>query len=576
MTEAERLLEAIGELDGAAVYAAAGPVRIRRSRPAIWTAAAALGAAAVLCAALIGRGGPEGLTREQISDAGELSELYGGELLVNSLTWAGVGTDHILVERRAGADIADVSGWSALSCTLELGGGAELRCRFDGAAQAPEDAEIIDYNGVKIGLAREEDGRPRASFTLGGVDYELTVGLSERGELFAYLDILLSAPSEPGGVSAAGFRPFETLLGREDYSVSVEQLDAGSYRWHFWLDGGCVAECVGGFRRIPAWSADLDGDGVSELVTVNARSDGAVRAYVYRASEAGVTVGVTDPELYRELGFDMSVSPALLAAESFDPETLTFTAENYGSAGELTRGTFSGIGSFLFTPSRSHGPGEGGEIVTQTRPAGGLEALEAPEKWESAPELTFGGWTFTVEETPAENPNFPRGVQSRLVAADGAGNTVALTEPFYANFSNYRLFTFTDILGFDGVALQYAAGAASAPALLYRADGDGPALLARCGGRVYTCDLDGDGIRELLWSTSGAFPFTYVCWLDRQGAVAFACLDDAVKTAQNLDGRPVLTLREGNLIAAARWTDADGATASTEVDLTEVFRALKA
>lgn len=204
--------------------------------------------------------------------------------------------------------------------------------------------------------------------------------------------------------------------------------------------------------------------------------------------------------------------------------------------------------------------------------------------WESEPVFIYNDhWTFFVEETPTEDKeNYPRGFLSRLMVRDEtSGEILNLTGSFYADLPNYKLYAFTDILDSDGIVFEYSAGNASAPVLFFGV-GEDIELLVEGDGSVYTGDLDGDGVTEVIWSTIGAFPFTYISWLGEQGTVVSASLDEAVKgeliqskTINSQISSLFLEIRNGNS-AIARWQEeSDDDYSSAEVDLSEVLKRLK-
>lgn len=208
-------------------------------------------------------------------------------------------------------------------------------------------------------------------------------------------------------------------------------------------------------------------------------------------------------------------------------------------------------------------------------------SIEAP--WESKPTFDYNDqWTFSVEEIPADDLSiFPRGVSSHLVAIDKLnGETQILTDPFSANLPGYRLARFTDILGCDGFVFEYSAGAVSTPMLFFCVNGDTIRFLASCDGTVYTSDLDENGVKELIYSTYGAFPFTFVYSLDKYGTPISASLDDVAKEALFQmgielppDSSVTLDIQHSSNLLIVHWLDpSTGEYQSRELDASSIFR----
>ena len=164
--------------------------------------------------------------------------------------------------------------------------------------------------------------------------------------------------------------------------------------------------------------------------------------------------------------------------------------------------------------------------------------------WENKPVLDYDErWEFTIEETPTDDLSvFPRGVSSCLVASDKlSGNTQILTEPFSTNISGYRLYPFSNILNKNGFVLEYSLGVTSVPKQFFCVDGSEIKLFASCDGAIYTSDFDGDGVKELTYSTYEAFPSTFVYFLDKYGTPVSISLDDVAKdTLSQTDRKSVV------------------------------------
>lgn len=370
MTSTEKLLDAIGRIDGEAVLAA-GEMRGRNRGRAIWGAlAAGLGVAAVLGAVFLPghqEKVPSGALREDtIGSMEELTELYGGTLLAENLADAGADISAIRLTRREDTDISDISGWKTLAFTADLDGEpVNMSCAFD----APEDIALpweptrtVEYSGVEVYLHIEEftewEERYKytceAIFSYEGVRYDMSFRLREPDELYDFLDMVMAASHDGGSADVNSIKPMDNVLGFEDYHVTMVEVAPWTIVWHFWVetDGEerCVAEAFGDEYSFGAYSVDLDGDGVPELITNNLYGDGAREVYVYKNVDGEIMEGRVSRKYYEdELGFDMMVGNAMIAEEHYDPESNEFVVTNYGMEGEKTV-TFTGLEHFIFRP----------------------------------------------------------------------------------------------------------------------------------------------------------------------------------------------------------------------------------
>ncbi len=366
----ETLLEAIGDIDGWAVRAAKEE-RAKSRKWVGWTAlAASLGAAAILGAVFLPwhqEKVPSGALREDtIESMAELTELYDGTLLAENLADAGADISGIRLLHREDTDISDTSGWKTLAFTANLDGEpVNMSCAFD----APEDINLpgeptrtVEYNGVEVYLYIEEftewDERYKytceAIFIYEGVRYDMSFRLREPNEIYDFLDMVMDISHDDSLSDISSIKPFDTVLGFEDYHVTMEQVTPWTIVWHFWveIDGEerCVAEAFGDEYSFGAYSVDLDGDGVPELITNNEFGDGASKVYVYKNAGGEIMEGTVSRKYYEdELGFDMMVGAANVAEEHYDAETNEFVVTNHGMEKEKTV-TFTGLEHFEFCP----------------------------------------------------------------------------------------------------------------------------------------------------------------------------------------------------------------------------------
>lgn len=366
----EMLLEAIGDIDGWAIRAANENRKKSRKWVGWASLAASLGAAAILGAAFLPwhhENIPSGAFREEaIGSIEELTELYGGTLLVENLADAGADFSGIRLLHRENTDISDTSGWDTLAFTANLDGErVNMSCAFN----APEDitlpgepTEVAEYNGVEVYLYIEEfaewDEKYKytceAIFSYEGVRYDMSFRLREQDELYDFLDMVMAASHYVGSADMNSIKPMDNVLGFEDYHVTMVAVAPWTIVWHFWveIDGEerCVAEVFGDEYSFGAYSVDLDGDGVPELITNNEFGDGARKVYVYKNAGGEIMKGSPSRDYYEnELGFDMLVGAASAAEEYYNPETNEFVVTNYGIDDTKTA-IIADLEHFVFEP----------------------------------------------------------------------------------------------------------------------------------------------------------------------------------------------------------------------------------
>ena len=142
-----------------------------------------------------------------------------------------------------------------------------------------------------------------------------------------------------------------------------------------------------------------------------------------------------------------------------------------------------------------------------------LEEFTVEAELTRCPKLDYDGrWTFFVEEVPNVNyAVYPEGAESHLMARDSrTGDKTDLTGAFRAERGKCAIGRFSDILGCDGIVLMYESGEVTEHLVFIEAGEDAVSLLAVCDGRVYVGDINGDGIREIVYETGGNYPYTCV------------------------------------------------------------------
>ena len=189
--------------------------------------------------------------------------------------------------------------------------------------------------------------------------------------------------------------------------------------------------------------------------------------------------------------------------------------------------------------------------------------FEPGEALEECPSLETEDWIFRVERVPeSDRGAFPQGFSAHLKVRSRTDGEERDLLGSLAVQGPCSLTPFEGILGCNGVAFGYAAGAASAPLVFLRADLSGVEVLARCEGTVYTADLEEDGNRILVDVSTGAFPLVSVHALDSEGkpkAVSLekeagATLASLTDTTGYREELPLsLELRAGDVWMEARW-----------------------
>ena len=286
----------------------------------------------------------------EVKEIGSLEEVtasYGDSLLAERLSAPGVKTAGIHLSYTKGGDVSDPAAWDTLSVTGNYNGqDFTMDCNFSGQGEQKGSAEIYavtQYGDVKVTIYREESiwGKDdpflcRAEFALDSVTYDLSIYSNDPDDIYIYLDLVLGEPESGGNQSGA---TLTDVLGLGVCRIEMEEIAPHQYMWHYYVkaDGEdvCVAEQFG-YDGPEAWSRDLDGDGVPELICNSTYGDGVESVIVYRNNNGIIEEGYITQSYYMEkFGWTHVLEGGIfsLPAERYDPEQGVFTATDYYTRG---------------------------------------------------------------------------------------------------------------------------------------------------------------------------------------------------------------------------------------------------
>ena len=319
--------------------------------------------AACLCIAVIGlvlflQAPKNGLVVKAVDNIDELSSVYDGTLLAENLLSSGAKATDIRLSYAAGGDVTDASTWDSLSVTADYNGDAvSLDCFFNGQTEEFDPSEVFDtahYGDITVTICREKSEWNdeywvyHAFFAYNGAAYNLMIHSNDEESIYSYLDMILGRSRYDG-------MEIENVMGFDICRIEVEQLFLSHMLWHYYAEIDGEERCIGeyfGFGGPEAWSADVDGDGLTELVcNCTWGGDGAQRVYVFRNNNGVIERGELDEvTFYRdELGFAIMSPPGSLV-ERYDPERNVFVVEeHFGTGDEPRRETFTGLEHFNFS-----------------------------------------------------------------------------------------------------------------------------------------------------------------------------------------------------------------------------------
>lgn len=335
----EDLYSAIGKLDDDVLEQSETPKKENgQLKWAIVAACLCLAAGALLW--------PKG-PQAEIKEMGSLEEItpsYGGDLVVARLAASDAQTTNVRLSCVKGGDISDPAAWNSLSITGDYNGqDFTLDCDYSGEDDGRDPAgayAVTQYGDVETAIYREERGGTkslyRAEFALDGVAYSLSIYSDNPEDIYTYLDIVLGGPEDGRNQSGA---VLTDVLGFDVCRVEMEETGPHQYMWHYYVtaDGKdvCVAEQFG-YDGPEAWSRDLDGDGVPELICNCTYGDGVDSVIVYRNHNGIIEKGTVRWSYYEEkFGWNHLGESAIpnFPVEQYDPEQGVFTAADYDTNG---------------------------------------------------------------------------------------------------------------------------------------------------------------------------------------------------------------------------------------------------
>lgn len=254
------------------------------------------------------------IKRISFNDIDEISGRYSGVLLAENLDFSGEGAAIELSCRGGGVD--DPKDWESLSVSADYPDcTVVLNCSFSGKTEggnAPENAEIATFGDVSAAIYSmpPEPGFEhvrRAVFECEGVDYELLARSNGADRVYELLERLVGTAEVMANLNTE-YGIFTDVLGFNECKIKIEETAPHFFTWYFYteIDGEVVqiAEMFGRFGDdIPkAYSFDLDGDGVNELICNCTAGDGWQSVIVYRRRGEKVERGCIRDEFYDALG----------------------------------------------------------------------------------------------------------------------------------------------------------------------------------------------------------------------------------------------------------------------------------
>ncbi len=362
----KRMLELFGNIDENYIEEASPK---QKKRPRLQTYRLL---AACLCLLLIGGAAFSLFTHPSAGDKyytttmGEIASIYDGILLAEKLPFAGAKNTNIQLCYRGDGKPLYVNEWKVLSVSASFDTyDVTMECAFNGetfAENTEQPVETLSYGDIPVCVYRREteaeyEASYYAAFTYDGVSYQIRTNSHDPKIIYEVLQTVLGEPNTaeentkpedapprdtPQNTSTpSGKNTFTDVLGYNGYYVKIEETAPGFIIWKYYAETEgkekCIAE-VFGYAAPPkpeAYSVDLDGDGIKELICNCIFGTGAQRVYVYRNHQGVIEKGRLsyDPE-NREMFPGMFHWGANAINERYNPEKGVFEIE-YAVEGEM-------------------------------------------------------------------------------------------------------------------------------------------------------------------------------------------------------------------------------------------------
>lgn len=297
------------------------------------------------------------LSTNNISD---LSAMYDGVILTDKLPLSdAVDSSVTLCYTGTNDDYASAE-WNTLSVSANYDHYAMvMTCSFHKPMEQAEILDTLTYGDIEVSLSHIE-ATPEypyhiaAHFEYAGVYYILATHSVEPDCIYSLLETVIGDLSQ-----SAENKSFTNILGYNGYRIQVEESIPGLFLWHYLteIDGKevCIGEMCGYLTpgaEPDAYSVDLDGDGITELICNETAGTGAQFVTVYRNRNGNIEEGrILQNYLAEEHG--LSIGEIGSICERYDPEKNIFVITGTSTDGISQTVLLEGLESFEFLPYHS-------------------------------------------------------------------------------------------------------------------------------------------------------------------------------------------------------------------------------
>lgn len=266
------------------------------------------------------------------TDMDEVLSVYEGELLAENIPFDNANDTEILL-CYTGDDLPVSSReWKTLTVSANYEDyNMTLNCGFNGEKFAVNSEDVIDeiqYGDMEIKIYPAEntsdfENAYHAVFEYKNVCYELKTYSNDKECIYEILHVVL------GESNSDGEHDFTDVLGFTDYYVTVDQNMPGFMIEKFYINENgnekCIAVVFGYAVPGPeAYSKDLDGDGINELICNCIYGTGARRVYIYRNHNGVIERGSLSYDLWDERTFPgiTNQGASYIAEQYFEEENI--------------------------------------------------------------------------------------------------------------------------------------------------------------------------------------------------------------------------------------------------------------